>query len=331
MKNLYNPFEDMKFSYDYCFLCGEELKDSKSNEDIFPKWLLKRYNLWNEKLTLLNQTKIPYNKLKIPCCLECNNEYLSQMEQKVSKAVISGYESFQKLDELVIYQWILKIFYGILFKELSLNSDITVPNSVKIFTPKLLEEYMSLHIFLQSLRLNFRFEGFTPWSIIILKSHSYEDKKDFDYHNNIFSLTTSIRMGEICIFSCLEDRGAHKEIFADYYDSFKSNPIHPLQFDELSAQITYHNTLLNRTPKFLTIQSENENDYVVVSPPLQGYTTAPIYDDWNPEEYCKFLHYNWKKWGIKKEDILLESGTHLTFLEKEDGSINILDKDGNEI
>ena len=321
----------MKFSYDFCFLCGEKLKDSKSKEDIFPRWLLKRYDLWNDKLTLLNQTTISYNKLKIPCCSECNNDYLSQMEQKIRNAVNGGYDIFQKLDELVIYQWLSKIFYGILFKELSLKLDITDPHSEKIFTPELLDDYMHLHMFLQSVRLNFRFGGFTPWSIFILKSHSYGDKRDFDYHNNIFSLTSSIRMGDICIFSCLEDRGAHKEIFSDYFNSYKSNPIHPLQFDELSAKITYKNLLLNRTPQFLTVQPKNENDYVVISPPLQGYSTAPIYDDWNIEEYCKYLHFNLKKWGYEKEDLLNESGEFLTFLENEDDTIKVLDKDGNQI
>jgi len=83
MKKLYNPFTDMKFDYDFCFLCGEKLKHSKSKEHVFPKWLLKKYKLFNEKLELLNQTKISYNNLKIPCCSDCNNNYLSQMEKKI--------------------------------------------------------------------------------------------------------------------------------------------------------------------------------------------------------------------------------------------------------
>jgi len=326
MTNLYNPFEDMKFSYDFCFLCGVDLKDSKSKEHVFPKWLLNKYNLWNDRFELLNRTTIPYHKLTIPCCFECNNNHLSKMEQKFENAVNDGYDTFEKLDEIIIYQWLSKIFYGILFKELSLRSDITDPQSGRIFTPEILKQYMNLHIFLQSIRLNFRFEGFTPWSIFILKSHSYGDQRDFDYHNNIFSLTTSIRMGEICIFSCLEDRGAHKEVFSDYFDSFKANPIHPIQFDELSARITYKTKLLNRTLKSITVQPKDVNEYVVISPPLQGYSTAPIYDDWNPKEYSKFLYFNLKKWGITEENILKDSGEYLTFLENEDGTIKILDR-----
>ena len=111
MKKLYNPFEDMKFSYEFCFLCGDDLKDSKSKEHVFPQWLLNKYDLWDGQFELLNRTSITYNKLTIPCCLECNNDYLSQMEQKIRNAVNGGYDIFQELDELVIYQWLSKIFY----------------------------------------------------------------------------------------------------------------------------------------------------------------------------------------------------------------------------
>ena len=81
INNFYSPFENMIFSYDRCFLCGKKLK-RKTVEHVFPKWLMNDFDLWDQKITLLNQTKINYRQLIIPCCKECNNVYLSKVEKK---------------------------------------------------------------------------------------------------------------------------------------------------------------------------------------------------------------------------------------------------------
>ncbi|MFW9880988.1 MAG: hypothetical protein ACFFG0_48620 [Candidatus Thorarchaeota archaeon] len=57
---IYNPFDSMSFTYDRCFLCGRRLGDADSREHIFPRWLLRRFNLWDSELVLLNRTKIKY-------------------------------------------------------------------------------------------------------------------------------------------------------------------------------------------------------------------------------------------------------------------------------
>lgn len=68
-----------------CFLCGETDKNL-TKEHIFPKWLLKKYNLYDKKIKiLLNETTISYRNLTIPCCLDCNGKYLSIIEDKMKK------------------------------------------------------------------------------------------------------------------------------------------------------------------------------------------------------------------------------------------------------
>ncbi len=332
-KLFYNPFEDMAFTYDRCFLCGGYLKDSKSNEHIFPKWSLKRYDLWDENLILLNGSRIKYRQLTIPCCRICNNKHLSKIEKKIGKIIKKGYDKFKKFDELIIYQWILKIFYGLLFKELSLNKDLRNPLLGTIISPEILEKFETLHFFLQSIRVKFEFKNFLPWSIFILKSHTYDNpKENFDYHDEIFNLTFSIRMGEICIFACLEDSGAQKELFEEYFEEYEYYPIHPLQFDELSAKITYKSSLMNRVPKYISFLPEDENGMVIVTTtPLQGFSTKPIYDDWDPKSYSKVLYLYWSRWGKEMEEIFIEPNLVLSFLKDEEDNIKKYDRDGNSI
>lgn len=90
---------------DTCFVCGQP---ADTEEHIIPKWLQKKYDLWNQRLTLPNRTTITYKQLKIPCCSECNNNLLSRLESSV--------QSGQATDE-ELWKWATKIHYGLLRKD----------------------------------------------------------------------------------------------------------------------------------------------------------------------------------------------------------------------
>jgi len=325
----YNPFDAMSFTYDKCFLCGHKLENEQTNEHVFPKWIQQIYHLQNQKLFLLNRTEIPYRKLTIPCCPSCNTHYLSRVENTFKQYFKKGFSEFRKLDKLIIFQWIAKIFYGLLFKELSLRIDRSDPTKGFIADPEILQELRTLHTFLQSIRMPFDFVGFHPWSIFLVETHSYGDKRDFDYHDEIFTLTFSIRMGEIGIIACLEDNGAQEERFTDYFEKFKGIKLHPTQFDELVAKVTYTRQLMNRVPKYVMMLPQKEGDKVtVISAPLQGFSNSPIFNEWKQRDYAACLSFQWSKYGMQFEDIFREPNLVLSNLINEDGTVKILDAAG---
>jgi len=328
----YNPFDAMSFTYDRCFLCGHELGKKKTTEHVFPKWLQQTFNLTNQEIHLLNRTTIPYRKLTIPCCQSCNTIYLSTVEDKIKRYYQKGFSEFIKLDKLLIFQWIAKIFYGLLFKELSLCIERSEPAQGFITDPELLNELRTLHTFMQSIRMSFEFSGFHPWSIFVVETRRYGDTRDFDYHDEIFTLTFSIRMGEIGIIACLEDNGAQEERFSDYFEKFRGIKLHPTQFDELVAKVTYTRHLMNRVPKYIMMLPQKEGDTgMVMSTPLQGFSTSPIFDEWTQRDYAAYLAFQWSKYGMRFEDIFKEPDMVLSNLINEDGTVRILDADGNLI
>jgi len=328
--SFYNPFDTMSFTYDRCFLCGHSLTGKKGIEHIFPKWLQNRYSLWNQEIHLLNRSTIPYRKLTIPCCHTCNSVYLSSLENTIQLYHEKGFPEFVKLDRIKIFQWIAKIFYGLLFKELSLLTDRSDLNYGTITSPDLLQELRTLHTFLQSIRMPFESVNFHPWSIFLVETHTYGDKRDFDYHDEIFILTFSIRLGEIGIIACLEDNGAQEELFSNYFDKFKGIKLHPTQFDELVAKVTYKAALMNRVPKYIMQLPKEEGQKVtVIASPLQGLSSKPIFDDWNQRDYAAYLAFQWNKYGIQFEDIFREPNMVLSMLVNEDGTVKILGADGN--
>ncbi len=77
---MHRSYGTQELNDDCCFLCGALMDGSKSAEHVFPKWLQNRYDLWNQKIELLNGSLMPYRQLTIPCCEKCNNEHLSSLE-----------------------------------------------------------------------------------------------------------------------------------------------------------------------------------------------------------------------------------------------------------
>src|SRR5271155_1476238 len=65
-----------------CFACGG-LTSSGTGEHVVPLWLQNKLLLFDERLTLMNGTLIPYRNLTVPCCVACNTGFLSKIENSV--------------------------------------------------------------------------------------------------------------------------------------------------------------------------------------------------------------------------------------------------------
>ncbi|MCL7747045.1 hypothetical protein [Halalkalibacter alkaliphilus] len=317
----YDPFERMRFTYDVCFLCGTSLNDANNSEEhVFPKWLLDNYNLWDEKITLLNGTKIPYRLLKIPCCTECNNNNLSYVENTIKRGLDEGYKSFSQLDKKVVFQWISKVFYGLIFKELSLAHDRSNPSIGTITTPELLEEYKMTHTFLQSVRYPTEFKEFQPWSIHILEGQESENQKIFNYVDGLNTLTFSINLGKVIIIAHLQDNGIHQVEKEDYFNKLQGSKLHNIQFLEIATKSAYSNYLLRHSPNYMLQIPNDENE------PLRIYSLSKSYyfDEWDEFEYAKiFHHYLSQFYEIDFESVYsVKNQKCVSFIRNEDGSFH---------
>jgi hypothetical protein len=90
-----------------CFACGG-LPSSGSGEHIIPKWLQNEQRLFDERLTLLNGTQIPYRHLTVPCCVECNTGFLSGIESAVQPLFHRGHIEDSQ-ERLALARWLSKI------------------------------------------------------------------------------------------------------------------------------------------------------------------------------------------------------------------------------
>jgi len=63
---LYQPFDNFNFSNNKCFLTGEALQSTEEKIQVFPAWLMSRYDLQDQPFKLLDESMATYKDLKIP-------------------------------------------------------------------------------------------------------------------------------------------------------------------------------------------------------------------------------------------------------------------------
>ena len=276
----------------FCFLCGRRLtRSNRSDEHVFPRWLQRRYDLWNKQLTLLNGSHFHYRSLTIPCCRSCNTRFLSPIEQVVERAVRKGPAAVRRLSNRTLFLWLGKIFYGILLKEGLLRADVRDPRSRRLVPRTAVQSFRMHHYFLQGARVPMRFLDAFPASIFVYRVQRYrEAEREFDFRDLPGALALAVRMGSVGIVAALQDGGAQRAYMGSYLDGYRPYPLHPLQFSELIASFFYKATLFNRTPKYMIMESVRALN--VLQLPLQGFSLRPVFDEWDQGTYARILAFH---------------------------------------
>lgn len=304
--------ENRNFSKDECFLCCPELNNSNSTvEHVIPKWLQKKYNLWDQKITLINGSNLFYRNLTIPCCFNCNNKFLQPLENRIKKALELGIEELKKVSEVDLFLWLSKIYFGIIYKELFLKSNIKDPNSSTIVSPEKIDSLFMHYLFLQKIHLDVGYRNFFPASIYFFETQESElDKWDLiDNHNSLF---ISLRMGNIGIIAALQDCGKTKTI-AKHLDKYKKIVLHPFQFRELSGKILYKLMLEKDISKFYF--GENIVTRKIEISKIGGPYNTSLFNEWDNEEYSALLSI---LLGLDQK-LIYENGNLYTWLEEDSG------------
>lgn len=270
-------------------------------------------------MTLLNGKDIQYARIKIPCCRKCNNERLSKLENQVKAAFQSGHSAFCKLSDEAIFLWSLKIFYELLHLEKRTYLNPAKRHLGRVISAKQLERYGVCHMLLRALLIPTKFTRPHPWSIFIYKLQTHRDpKRNFFFRDNTHALTITLRMGSIGLICCLQDGGAVRPTLDHALRKYERHKLHPLQFLEIAAVVNYTACLLNRVPKYVSVGNNDQQHTLCL--PLGGFSTKPIFDDWQEEDFVKVLASYCK---VPLEEAYMPAyGTRMTFLNRPDGSFN---------
>jgi hypothetical protein len=319
-----DPFAWTPPCEDECFLCGDTPEDVLTREHVFPRWLQDRFALWDQRMNLLNRTLIPYRQLTVPACRACNTGVLSQLEDEVRRYVLAGFETLRTIDRDRFALWLCKLYFGLLWRELSLALDRRDPAAGTIVDPELLEEFRIIRGLFKGLVQPRAFVGdMRPWSVFFVRVQAIDDvRHDFDYGDG-FARVIAMRMGDVGVIACLEDNGLQQRNHSEYIDSLAGHSLHPVQFMELYARTAYDQMRLERQTTVVSIVPRDGGGPTFLAPlaPEVGFSTAPVMREPDPREWAHMLALAWHRYGIPEADIPSGPGQFFTVIHDGGGEL----------
>ena len=286
-----------------CFACGGEPTNG-SGEHVIPRWVQKRFELSNRKITLINGTKLPYRQLTIPCCPACNNGFLRDVEN----TVLEFFEKSTKPNSITRFacgRWLAKILLGTLVKESALPFDRRDPKRGSIVQSDFVEDFRHLHFIIQSARKRTVFEclhSVHPFTLFLYRIQEDEGCENFDLTTNLFGQSIAVRIGRIGLIF-VNDGGLQHEAGPKGPFGLEWRKLHPVQFSEVAAMVHYKATLRAATHSYMSIETPRE--IVIRQMSLRPYSnlrlpdgSLRIFRDWEDIECAGFIErYRQVDWG----------------------------------
>jgi hypothetical protein len=313
---IYNPFDAFNFSNRICFLTGQPVNPDEERIQVFPQWLMTRYQLEEKPFKLLDESITTYKELKVPCATAINNQFFAPLEDEIAAAFDKGYEAIKQVDELKLFQWAAKFVYGMVFNEMQAGIKLQHTQGEDFnISQSIIHKFSHLHLMLQSINKPVFFDGFQPFSLFLFRVNNAED--DFVYRDEINTLTFSIRVRDMGLIICLQDNGANQRYHRELVDKIGDQPLHPIQFEEFCGRVFYSAYLFNRMPEYNLLPVGEE--LYIEAMPLRGMNSKPLFDHWQNKTYGQVLENFWGKWGFLLLEIIKNPEQPMSFLTTADG------------
>lgn len=309
---LYNPFEEMSFKDDVCFLTGETVEKG-GYVTAFPTWLLERYELQNSFIAMLDGSRVRYQDIKVPASFKAI-KVVAQLDKETQQAFEIGYEAVVKMPELTIFQWMARVMYGILYQEIKSGVDSArAQNKAFEMSEIMMQKLRNLHWTLQSLIHPIEFKNFTPWS---MKCNPVRISRDIlNYKDETRKLNFCLNMNGFGIVACLQDNGRVGKYYERDLETIADNILHPVQFEELYGRFIYANYLLKEQDDY--IFSKKEDGTVVFELPEQNIEEDDNFAAWDDDLYSQVLANLWQPWGIPQSMVYVFPNSPISYLINE--------------
>lgn len=310
---LFNPFEPLNFADNVCFLTGKQLPAGEGNTiPVFPSWLLIRYQLEDTSMAMLGGNRMKYSEMYLPASEEVSAA-VAKMDNRVQQAFEEGYEAARELPELVLFQWMARIMYGVLYQDFTYAISRHEARGRTFQVSKLMQQKLKNLLFmLQSLIRPVEFDGFCPWT---MKCYQVELSKDIlNYKDETHNLNFCLGMNGFAIIACLQDNGDVAEYNGEILEKIGEAPLHPAQLEELYGRFLYSSYLLRETEGY---RISEKGDTLVFRLPENTQKNLPLFAEWKDETFAQVLANLWQPWGIPLEKIYHFPNAPISYLVDE--------------
>jgi len=241
----------------HCFICGASPTDKVFNDEhIVPKWVLRKLDIYKEKITLSNNAQVPYERYVVPCCKECNSFLGDTVESEIKSAFERGHESLNKYimenGPKKLFLWLALIFFKTHLKDAYLRKHLDSRKGLETIASNYDWSFMHhVHCLLRTLKTGVEMDERCLGSTIVLPAKVEQHYPQFDYCDTYASNTILLRIGDVAIVSVLDDSCASSYFFKPYLDKI-NGPCSPLQLREIMSHLTLLNNKLKYRPRFFS-------------------------------------------------------------------------------
>jgi hypothetical protein len=240
-----------------CFICGTQPESKEFNDEhIIPDWILRKFKLQDQRITLPNKSKIKYSKYKVPCCKECNSELGKNFEEPISELLGKSYDEISielnASDEKrnLLFRWLCLIYFKTHLKDKSLRENLDKrAEDKKIGDTYWWEDFHHIHCIVRSHYTRAKIHSQVYGSIYVNKIILGTKDDRFDYIDNTLTKGVLLQLGDFCVTSILDDSTASISMYSDQIALIKGN-VTPYQFYEIFAHLNHIRLHLKDMPKF---------------------------------------------------------------------------------
>lgn len=307
--DLFNPFQEMIFEEQFCFLTGDLTTEKMS---VYPEWLLNHFKFGDDRIEMMDKSKTyQYKDLQLPCSPRVKRAF-EELEKEIQRAYQLGYEGISALDEEKLFLWTGRMVYGMLYYEMQYETHRLrrLGESFNL-SAMLRERFGKFHLMLQSIVEPIQFVGKKPWSIVTFPLKYSADI--FSYRDDTVNLLFQFGVNGFGIIACLQDNGIIADRHSELLQKMKGHVLHPIQFEELFASFHYSDYILQYKPEYNIEQSEN--GVTIEALPIEATANRPVFGFWDEETYAQLLTNYWSVYGIQRGDIIRFQKPFLSFLE----------------
>ena len=308
-----------------CFICGSSpnLKQF-NNEHVLPRWLLKKYQLFERSIALPNGTNFRYRSYTVPCCRECNTMMGRDIEEPIRRILNGSLESLiehiEREGVRLLFIWLCLIFIKTHLK----SRTLPVERDRRKESSLIGDQYdwtllHHIHCVARSFYTRASIDQNVFGSLLIFQAKTGSSYEPFDYYDIYGANSILVRVGNFSLVSVLDDAGGSLDMFRNHIDII-NGPLSPIQLREILAHLSYINLHIKERPAFFTELRK--------PPRIRARVPVVELDDLDKahrgqllDACCGPMLENFTNSNIEEVKLHLLQGTH-TFLRNEYGDFD---------
>lgn len=281
---------------DCCFICGARPTDVPFNDEhVIPDWILRRYDLFAQSVTLPNGTSFRYDRYKVPCCAACNSRMGDVIEKPIRELIDDGYDAVNAYQGqhgiLKFYVWMGLTFLKTHLKDRTLRAHLDARKGTVPLAEDLRYDWARLHYLHTLIRCFATDAEIHPTalgSFVAIRVQQEPNEQPFDFGDLYSAQTIMLRLGDLAFLAAFNDAGGAAQFLKQRLGRI-TGPVSSIQLRELAAELAFLNVHLKEHPELTSSFDLKQKRHRIMG--------KPVLPELLPLDYAvrgKLMHYLFK-------------------------------------